>query len=52
MLKIKKPKYILYSSPTFSFDNLNTQKRLKYVNEYIIKNVNEIYKTIELEIVK
>jgi hypothetical protein len=38
MLKIKKPKYILYSSPTFSFDNLNTQKRLKYVNEYIINN--------------
>jgi len=38
MLKIKKPKYILYSSPTFSFDNLNTQKRLKYVNEYIIHN--------------
>lgn len=38
ILKIRKPKYILYSSPTFSFDNLNTQKRLKYVNEYIINN--------------
>jgi hypothetical protein len=38
ILKIRKPKYILYSSPTFSFDNLNTQKRLKYVNEYIVNN--------------
>ena len=38
MLKIRKPKYILYSSPTFLFDNLNTQKRLKYVNEHIINN--------------
>jgi len=49
-LKKIKHKYIIYSSPKYYPDNLNTKERLKIVNEYLNKNYNKVYSENGFEI--
>lgn len=45
-------KYVIYSSPKYYPDNINTQERLKFVNEYLKKNYDKIYSENGFEILK
>ena len=42
-LRSKKVKYVLYSSPMFRVDNINTGTRLKYVNKFILNNYVDVF---------
>ncbi len=45
-------KYVIYSSPKYYPDNINTQERLIFVNEYLKKNYDKIYSENGFEILK
>ena len=42
-LRSKKVKYVLYSSPMFIVDDINTGTRLKYVNKFILNNYVDVF---------
>ena len=42
-LRSKKVKYVLYSSPMFRVDDINTGTRLKYVNKFILNNYVDVF---------
>ena len=45
-LKNKKPKYIIYDSPEYKVDGINSSERLAIVNKFILQNYS-FYKEIE-----
>ena len=51
-LKNKKVKYILYSSPMWSVDDIKTKDRLKYVNEFILDNYTNVFKQNDYSLLK
>ncbi len=51
-LKNTDHKYIIYSSPKYYPDNINTKKRLKIVNNYLKKNYSKIYSENGFEILE
>ena len=44
--------YILYSSPKYSPDGIDTKMRLKIINNYLLKNYKKIYNENGFEILK
>ena len=44
--------YILYSSPKYSPDGIDTKMRLKIINNYLLKNYKKIYSENGFEILK
>ena len=51
-LKKEKSKYIIYTSPHFLVDEIPTNKRLKFVDNYITQNYFEVFNYKDYSIVK
>ena len=51
-LKKTNHKYVIYNSPKYNPDNISTKERLKFVNNFLIKNYRKIYSSNGFEILE